>query len=148
MEIKAGVPQGSMLGSLLFISYINGIVRDIQSCIRLFADDMTFYVMVDLPNSTARILNNDLGRIFTSDLWQVRFISVKTESFLSARKRKKIHHPNLCPANVLIKEVSTHKHLGMHLRNSCDWQAHIEYMKDKASSPSRSYFLRSLKFTI
>ena len=126
MEIKAGVPQGSILGPLLFISYINGIVRDIQSCIRLFADDMTFYVMVDLPNSATRILNNDLGRISTSDLWQVRFISVKTESFLSARKRKKIHHPNLYPANVLIKEVSTHKHLGMHLRNSCDWQAHIE----------------------
>ena len=147
MKIKAGVPQGSILGPLLFILYINDIVHDIQSCIRLFADDTTLYIIVDLPDSAARILNNDLGRISTwSDLWLVRFNPNKTESFLCSRKRNQINHPNLYLANVPIKEVSTHKHLGLHLSNSCDWQAHIEYIKDKASS--RLNLLRSLKFTL
>ena len=147
MEIKDGVPQGSILGPLIFIIYINDIVHDIQSFIRLFADDTTHYIIADLTDPAAQILNNDLERIsLWSDLWLVKFSPNKIETFLCSRKRNTIDHLNLYLAEVSIKEVSSHKHLGLHFTISCDWQVHIEYIKNKTLS--RLNLLRFLKFTL
>ena len=48
-SVQAGVPQGSILGHILFLLYINDIVNDIGCPIRLFADDTSLYIVVDSP---------------------------------------------------------------------------------------------------
>ena len=73
-SVKAGVPQGSVLGPLLFLVYINDLTDNIVSNIRLFADDTMIFQEVNNVQETARILNNDLQTINTwSKKWIVNF---------------------------------------------------------------------------
>ena len=60
------MPQRSILGPSLFLVFINDIVEEIDSSIRLFADDTNLYIIVDDPLDAANKLNADLSRI---DMW-------------------------------------------------------------------------------
>ena len=62
-DVRAGVPQDSILGSLPFLIYINDIVNKISSSIRHFADDSTINIGINNPQTAAFILNTDIETI-------------------------------------------------------------------------------------
>ena len=146
-NIQAGVPQGSILGPLLFLLYINDIVVNIKANVRLFADDTSLYLIVEDPNETATILNNDLETIYKwADTWLLKFKPSKSVSFLLSRKHSANIHPPLVMNDEYIKEVTHHKHFGLFLSNDGTWHEHIDYITSKAWQ--RVNIMRKLKFLL
>ena len=145
--ICAGVPQGSVVGPLLFLLFTNDIVLDIGSNIRLFADDTSLYIIIDNPITAANCLNIDLERISKwAATWLVAFNPTKTESLLISRKLNKLNHPPIIMQNLQISEEEFHKHLGIYLSNDCTWHHHIKYISEKAWG--RNNVMRKLKFKL
>ena len=62
VRVTSGVPQGSVLGPLLFLAYVNDIWRNIESKIRLFADDCIIYRKILNIKDVEKLLT-DLDRL-------------------------------------------------------------------------------------
>jgi hypothetical protein len=87
-EVTSGVPQGTVLGPLLFLLYINDIEKDLTSSIRLFADDSAVYRRIDTEED-AHALQLDLFRLQEwADKWQMSFNVAKCKTLRITRKKK------------------------------------------------------------
>ena len=113
LTVNAGVPQGSRLGPLLFIIYMNDIINDIESDIIIFADDTSLFASGVDPNETAEILNRDLSKINNWAVkWKVKFNSKKSKDIIFSKKVLN-NSPPLTFDSGLIQRVNNHKHLGL-----------------------------------
>ncbi len=126
ININAGVPQGSILGPLLFLVYINDLPDSIKCNINLFADDSTLWEVITDATESVTKLNSDLIRIQQwSDQWHMTLNPHKTEMLTFSSKVQKVHSSPLVLKNTIITEVGTHKHLGMTLSSNMSWKPHI-----------------------
>lgn len=103
-NISAGVPQGSILGPLLFLIFINDIVLNLQSNVNLFADDTSLYLVVENPVTAAQQLQRDIQSISTwADKWLVTFNPSKSESLVVTRKQMLIILLYKCSIRIYLK---------------------------------------------
>ena len=115
--VESGVPQGSVLGSLLFLIYINDLKRNIKSNIKFFADDTMLFSIVKDPVISANNLNHDLDIIQQwAYQWKMGFY------FLV---RNLVNHPKLIFDGVAVAKVNDQKHLGLILDSRLSFEKHI-----------------------
>ena len=147
--IGAGVPQGSVLGPLLFLAYINDLPAGIRSNIKLFADDVTLYFNFTDPDLAEETVNADLQFIQSwSDQWLMKFSSSKTKSMLLSLKRGNdiAKQPTLRFDNTNLENVSSHKHLGLTFTKHLDWSEHITNILESVSLMAN--VLKTLKYRL
>ena len=96
-QIESGLPQGSVLGPLLFFIYIiNDITTNLQSNSFLYADDTSLLEIVDDPALTSAKLSNDLELInIWTKKWLVTINPDKTKAMIFSVKCQKPLHPQL-----------------------------------------------------
>lgn len=133
--IAAGVPQGYILGPLLFLVYINDLTEVVSSDIRIFADDTFIYRTAD-SDSTLN-LNNDLAEI-TNWAWQWKMlfnpsISKQAVEVLFSNKKNKSIFPPLNFNGIPVKQVDETQHLGMILDRNLYFNNHLENKIAKAN---------------
>ena len=132
--IKHGVPQGSILGPLLFLLYINDISKssDILKFF-LFADDTTVYYSADpKAEDTEKILNEELEKVSCWLAANKLSLNVKKSNFLH------FHYGNL-PKNTLnikingttVEEKNSTKYLGVFIDTKLTWKVQIQHIKSK-----------------
>lgn len=145
--IGSGVPQGSVLGPLLFLIYINDLTEDIVSLPLIYADDTALFEVVDDPVLSADRLNGDLEKISVwSNKWLVTMNPSKCRNIVFSLKHNKPFHPVLFLDDKSILKIESHKHLGLTLHCSMSWKTHILRIYEKANK--RLNILKSLKFKI
>ena len=144
---NSGVPQGSVLGPLLFLIYINDIADNVPSDCLLYADDISLFDVVDDPTVSAVKLNSDLERICDwAKRWLVTINTSKTKCMTFSVKRFKPFHPFVLFDNEVIDEVMQHTHLGVALASNLSWKQHIFNVYERASK--RANMLKGLKFKL
>ena len=134
-NIETGVPQGSALGPLLFLIYINNLLDGLTTNARLFADDVSLFSVVDNINLSATNLNSDLSKINAwANQWKMTFNpdpNKQAQEVIFSRKTKKISHPPLNFSNDSVQQVQFQKRLGVYLDGKLDSHEHLQNMFKK-----------------
>ena len=143
-DVQAGVPQGSRLGPLLFIIYINDLSKELESEILIFADDTTLLTTGADPTETTERLNRDLNKISDwAKKWKINFNPKKSKDMIFSKK----YLCNSLPVifnNTVIDRVSSHKHLGIYITTTLDWSLQVDQLCLKANR--KLSVLRHVKF--
>ena len=112
VPLLSGVPKGTVLGPLLFSLYINDISTDIDSEIRLFADDCACYREIKDTEDTLK-LQKDIDQLGCwAREWGMRFQPVKCIMMQITRKRIKKIHASYTLEGMVLENVENIKYLG------------------------------------
>jgi len=131
VRVMSVVPQGSVLGSLLFLAYVNDIWRNMQSTIRLFADDCVIYRKI-INNADIEKLQKDLdrpGEWAVENAMKINPSKSKTIRFTRARAKDPLNYSLM---STLILEASSCKYLGIILRSDLSWADQVNYAVKRA----------------
>lgn len=152
--VTSGVPQGSVLGPVLFLLYINDLPSTLSSVVRLFADDAILYRTV-ASGTDGDALQEDLDRLARWETrWRMEFNSGKCE-VLTVTKKRNPHIQDYLLHGQALRRVKTTKYLGVTISSDLNWNSHINSITTSANRTlgfvkrniaSRSQAVRTLAY--
>ena len=132
-DVHSGVPQGTVVGPLLFLLYINDLPDCVKSNVRLFADDCLLYREIVTCEDQAA-LQEDLLALekWTLD-WGMKFNPGKC-TVLTVSRGPQVHSKMYSLCGVVLQSVTEAKYLGVCLSSDLHWSNHINTITSKANS--------------
>ena len=135
VDIRAGVPQASILGPLLFLIYVNDLPNGLKSECKLFADDASLFSVAHDLNTSASDINNDLKLISDCAFqWKMSFNpdpSKQAQEIIFSRKKMKSSHPSVYFNNIPVNSTSVHKQLRMLLDDKLSYEHRLKFVLNK-----------------
>ena len=139
--VDSGVPQGTVLGPVLFLCHINDLPKAVKSQVRLFADDCLLYRRID-SQKDHRILQSNLKEL---ERWtETCGMHFNTNFFyILSTRNKSSHYYSL--NNHILQQVDCSPYLGVTLTHDLTWTTHINNITRKASS-TLGFLRKNLRF--
>ena len=129
-SVHSGIPQGSILGPVLFIIFINDLPENVHNCCKIFADDTKLYG----PSSNNASLQNDILSLMKwSNDWQLKFNTSKCGVLhIGKNNVENEYFTDVFKKNKLVKTQSE-KDIGVTFTNNLDFDVHINNIVKKAN---------------
>lgn len=125
------MPQGSVLGPLLFLIYINDLTSCVSSNINLFADDCVVFREI-ICDDDLTTLQTDLNSITAWCLkWRMELNVSKCKFMRVSRKNNPL--PVYYLDSIALDSVSSYKYLGVNITSNLTWNVHIEHIINNAN---------------
>ena len=136
-SVNAGVPQGSILGPILFLIYMINLSDGLSSNAKRFADDTSLFSVVHDINTSAIELNKDLKKVNDwAFQWKMTFNpdrGKQAQEIIFSRKIKKATHPPLVFSNNNVSQVNSQKYLGVILDVKLTFEKHLKNVFNKTN---------------
>jgi exonuclease III len=130
LNIETGIPQGSIIGPLLFLVYVNDMVKSIKKGnIKMFADDTNIFYSGNSVMDMKSVIEKDLETLYEWLKVNKLSVNVKKSNFMliQSNQKEKMNDLNiklkLC--NSEMEEVNFCKYLGVYIDSNLSWQHHI-----------------------
>ena len=141
VKVDSGVPQGTVLGPLLFLCHINDLPDTVKSSVRLFADDCLLYRTIKTEKDH-KLLQEDLANLEDwANKWGMRFNAKKCYILSIKNKSQRFYSLN----GQILQQVQNNPYLGVQISEDLKWSTHITNVAKKASS-TLGFLRRNLRY--
>ena len=142
IPVSSGVPQGSVLGPILFLAYINDLPEQVKSNVRLFTDDTALYLTFS-KSLTPSVLQQDLQHLESWEkAWDMEFNPSKCQVIHITRSRRPAQNKYFLHG-VLLEAVPAAKYL-VDISENLPWNTHISRISKK-SKQTLGFLKRNIK---
>ena len=146
INLNCGIPQGSILGPLFFIIYINDLIDITKLSVKLFADDACLSYSCSNISSLEQIVNNELQIV---NEWRMRnklSVNFEKSNFMVFTRKKDKFNIQLTMEGHKLEQVSETKYLGVILDCKLNWSSHINFIRNKISRAS--YIISKIRYYV